>query len=132
MLSKALSIKRGCYACQSLDNIDMCIYTKLYQIIPCSSKVVSFLLTVDGRTHTWIIVQTCVLCNNNIYPFTSSLSIYEPRHAKTVFFFAYAKTKTQISFPVTAKLISVFVCVTHIVRYLYFLNPKFQGSNHLV
>ena len=34
--------------------------------------------------------------------------VYEPRREKTGFF-AYAKTKTQISFAVTAKLISAFV-----------------------
>ena len=42
--------------------------------------------------------------------------------------FAYAKTKTQISFAVTAKLISAFVFTTWIVEYLFFLNPKFQVS----
>ena len=41
--------------------------------------------------------------------------------------FAYAKTKTQISFAVTAKLISAFVFATRIVQSLYFLNPKFQA-----
>ena len=41
----------------------------------------------------------------------SDLSLYEPRREKTVFF-AYAKTKRQISFTVTAKLISVFVFAT--------------------
>ena len=46
--------------------------------------------------------------------------------------FAYAKTKTQISFAVTAKLISTFVFATRIVQSLYFLNPKFQASSHLL
>ena len=41
------------------------------------------------------------------------------------------KTKTQISFAVTAKLISAFVFATWIVQYLYFLNTKFQASSHL-
>ena len=36
--------------------------------------------------------------------------------------FAYVKTKTQISFAVTAKLISAFVFATRIVQSLYFLN----------
>ena len=45
--------------------------------------------------------------------------------------FAYAKTKTQISFVVTAKLISVFVFTTLKIQSLYFLNPKFQVSSHL-
>ena len=46
--------------------------------------------------------------------------------------FAYAKTKTQISFAVTAKLISAFVFATRIVQSLYFLNTKFQDSSHLL
>ena len=44
--------------------------------------------------------------------------------------FAYVKTKTQISFAVTAKLISAFVLATRILQFLYFLNPKFQASSH--
>ena len=32
----------------------------------------------------------------------------------------------------TAKLISVFVFATRIVQSLFFLNPKFQASSHLV
>ena len=44
---------------------------------------------------------------------------------------AYAKTKTQISFAVTAKLISAFVFTTWIVQSLYFLNTNFQASSHL-
>ena len=46
--------------------------------------------------------------------------------------FAYAKTKTQISFAVTAKQISAFVFATYIVESLYFLHPKFQASSPLL
>ena len=46
--------------------------------------------------------------------------------------FTYAKTKAQLSFAVTAKLISAFVFATWIVQSLYFLNPKFQASSHLL
>ena len=46
--------------------------------------------------------------------------------------FAYAKTKTQIRFAVTAKLISAFVFATRIVQTLYFLNPKFQDSRYFL
>ena len=46
--------------------------------------------------------------------------------------FAYAKTKRQISFAVTAKLISAFVFATRLVRFLFFLNPKFPVSSHLL
>ena len=38
----------------------------------------------------------------------------------------------QISFAVTAKLISTFVFATRIVQFLYFLNIKFQASSHLL
>ena len=44
----------------------------------------------------------------------------------------YAKTKAQISFAETAKLISAFVFAKRIVQSLYFLNPKFQVSSHLL
>ena len=50
--------------------------------------------------------------------------IFEPRHDKNPTFCIYAKPKAQISFAVTAKLISAFVFATRIVLLLYFLNPK--------
>ena len=46
--------------------------------------------------------------------------------------FAYAKTKTQISFAVTAKLISAFVFAIRIVQFLFYINTKFQASSHLL
>ena len=46
--------------------------------------------------------------------------------------FAYAKTKAQISFAVTAKLISAFVFATRIVYFFFFLYPKFQASSLLL
>ena len=46
--------------------------------------------------------------------------------------FACAKTKTQISCAVIVQLISAFVFTTRIVQSLYFLNPKFQASSHLL
>ena len=36
-----------------------------------------------------------------------------------------------ISFAITAKLISAFVFATWIVKFLYFLNPKFPATNYL-
>ena len=38
----------------------------------------------------------------------------------------------QISCAVTAQLISVFVFAMRIVQSLYYLNPKFQASSHLL
>ena len=46
--------------------------------------------------------------------------------------FAYAKTKTQISFAVTAKLISAFVFATRLVQSIYLLNSKFQASSSIL
>ena len=60
-----------------------------------------------------------------------SIPSQEPRREKTGFF-AYAKTKAQISFAVTAKLISAFVFATRIVYFLFFLYPKFQASSLLL
>ena len=56
----------------------------------------------------------------------------ETRHEKTNISDDYAKTKAQISFAVTAKLISVFVVATGIVDILFFLNPNFPASSHLL
>ena len=39
------------------------------------------------------------------------------------------ETKTQISFAVSAKLISAFVFATRIAQFLFYLNPKFQASS---
>ena len=46
--------------------------------------------------------------------------------------FAFAKTKAQISFAVKTKLTSAFVFGTRIVQFLFFLNPKFAASSHLL
>ena len=43
-------------------------------------------------------------------------------------FCLYKKTKVQISFAVTAKLISAFVFTTWTAQFFYFLNPKFPAS----
>ena len=55
--------------------------------------------------------------------------LFEPRYEKTGFLHM-RKTKTQISFAVTAKLINDFVFATRLLQPLYFLNPKFQASSH--
>ena len=57
-------------------------------------------------------------------------SIWAPTWENWIF--AYAKTKTQISFALTAKLISAFVFATWIVQSICFLYPKFQVSSHLL
>ena len=54
-------------------------------------------------------------------------NIHEPRHV-----ICNAKTKTQISFAVTANRISTFVFATRILQSLFYLNPKSQDSSHLL
>ena len=56
------------------------------------------------------------------------IKLFEPCHV----IFAYAKTKTQISFAMTAKLISTFVFSIRIVHFLFYLYLKFQASCHLL
>ena len=55
----------------------------------------------------------------------NELSFNEPRHEKTSILHR-RKQKAQISFAVTAKLISAFVFATRMVQFLYFLwqNPQ--------
>ena len=57
--------------------------------------------------------------------------LYEPRYEKTRFLHMQ-KTKMQISCAATAQLISAFVFTIRIVQSLYYLNPKFQASSHLM
>ena len=56
---------------------------------------------------------------------THQPGVYVPLRA--LFLVAYAKTKTQISFAVKAKLTSAFVFATRIVQSLFYLSP-----NHLL
>ena len=79
-----------------------------------------------SRMQNHIISRRGSLCNTLVI----RVFLFEPGREKSGFF-AYAKTKTQISFAVTAKLISVFVFATWMVQYLYFLNPKFQVSSYI-
>ena len=58
-------------------------------------------------------------------------SSFEPSH-ETTNNLHMPKTKTQISFAVTAKLFSAFVFATWIVQFFFFLNPKFQASSCLL
>ena len=81
---------------------------------------------------TFFLSESCRFNSYKIAVYCKKVVILnEPRREKTGFF-AYAKTKTQISFAVTAKLISALVFATQIVQSLYFLNMKFQVSSYLL
>ena len=64
-LSKPSSIKKGDFACQWLENVDMHMYAKYDQNIPCGSRVINIhQLTMDDRDRNIeVIVQTQGSCN---------------------------------------------------------------------
>ena len=74
--------------------------------------------------HVWVMMWT-----NKIWDASWENQHFAYAKTKTLISFAVAKTKTLISFAVTAKLISAFVFATWIVWTLFFLNPKFQASS---
>ena len=79
--------------------------------------------------------RSCLL--NNCLLFSDEILLFSGIHVKLYLTwenqqFAYAKTKAQISFAVTAKLISAFVFATRVVQSLYFLNTKFHASSCLL
>ena len=84
---------------------------------------------ISDQTFSKRIIVALQACNNRI----SSILLY---HMSLVMrkpaFCKHAKTKTQISFAVTAKLISALVFARQILQSLFFLNPKFQASSHLL
>ena len=55
---------------------------------------------------------------------------FEPPHEKTNNL--HMRKQTQISFAITAKLISAFVFTSRRVHFLFFLNPKFPASSLLL
>ena len=75
---------------------------------------------------------TCMSLFHYILLFTKKKNdAFEPPHGKTNNLHT-AKTKAQISFAVTAKLISAFVFATRIVQFLLYLTPKFPASSLLL
>ena len=108
--------------------------------VVCDNEIRWFLVDVQADMYHCFFANGLFRCFSNMlkheginsYSFVAKSSIIEPCYEKNVFFFAYAKTKTQISCAVTAQLISAFVFATRIVQFLYFLNPKFQVSSHLL
>ena len=65
----------------------------------------------------------------NCYKYLETVFLIEPRYEKTGFLHVRKQRRRSAS---TAKLISAFVFATRIVQSLFFLNPKFQASSHLL
>ena len=75
---------------------------------------VALLLNIDSIDHIPVIGKlTLAIVEKQLY-------IIEPPHEKTNALHM-RKTKTQISFAVTAKLIGAFVFTTRIVQFLFYL-----------
>ena len=109
--------------------IKMCIilFHSTAKCLPTSSPKLTYSLSNLLLTHSQ--KEVCVYGFIEIIQFAINPP-YEPRYEKRLF--ANAKTKTQISCAVSAQLISAFVFATQILQSLYFLNPKFQASSHIL
>ena len=142
-----ITIYGNCQIVMPITVYDRCVFDE-----PCICQFAMLWLLIASIEHShrffllkWVLIapiehsplgkndKNVIYLSSNTYLICSSANQLpmEPRHEKTVFF-AYAKTKTQISFAVTAKLISAFVFATQIVQSLYFLNTKFHASSHLL
>ena len=60
---------------------------------------------------------------------SASVTEYEWHHEETVMHMRKQRRRSAL---VTTKLISTFVFATWIIRFLYFLDPEFQTSSHLL
>ena len=77
-----------------------------------------------------VYMSECLL-NPKLVPFKSTYMSLVVR--KPAFCICENKDADQLrGFAVTAKLISAFVFATRLVQSLYYLNPKFQASSHLL
>ena len=92
-----------------------CICNK--QIIFMAVKIYNFKMKI--RDIFLVLLNIVVTHLNRIND-----STYEPHHEKITFFICKNKDADQ--------LISAFVFATYIVQSLFFLNPKFQTSSHLL
>ena len=70
--------------------------------------------------------------SRTLHPTTETDTEYMSRVMRKPTFCICEKTKTHISFAVTAKLISAFVFAKQIVQSLNFLDTKFQASSYLL
>ena len=90
-------------------------------------------IQIDKSIYRLINLRTM---NTENYISSTKYCLYElitnELHHEKAGFLCMRKAEVQISCPLTAQLISTFVFTTLVVQSLYFLNPKFQASNHLL
>ena len=137
--------------CQNMTQISFAVTPKLISAFVFATRIVQFLYFLNPEFQAssnllWLYSVQPVLCGTRSKTLktgflTTRLNYHLPHfkgwnvigfNSQFFFSYAYAKTKTQISFTVTAKLISAFVFATRIVQPLYFLITKFQASSHLL
>ena len=95
-------------------------------------KVVNNFISLMFYIFTYSLLFVCLFQNFSGVEIRINSSLpFEPPREKTNNMHMRKQLKTQISFAVTAKLISAFVFAIRIVHFLFFLNPKFQASSLL-
>ena len=129
----------------SWENLPLHVYAKTKAQISCAELISVFVFAIKivqpiyfmnpkfqaSNYPLWLYIPVCV--GPAWKPMTGFLAtqlIWAASWENRLF--TYAKTKTQISFAVTAKLISASVFTRRIVQFLYYINTKFQASSHLL
>ena len=86
---------------------------------------------LEGRGIVWVFFL--LFFHHNILPFVGAFHVFTIICYMSLVMrkpdFCLCKNKVQISFPLTAKLISAFVFTIRTVQSLFFLKPKFPASS---
>ena len=102
-----------------------CIYAALCEDTCIDTAMIFASLRIQLRIYALMLLHLRINALI-LFEYINWASLWENR------LFAYAKAKTQISCAVTAQQISAFVFAIRIVQSLFYLNPKFQASSHLL
>ena len=112
-------------------------YHTPFYVLVCNSW--SFTFTMNSKCHVWVIIYP-----NHTIPWQPIF--FSTNNCQMIFFschrttsrimrkptFSICENKGADSLAVTVKLINAFVFPTQIVQFVYFLNPKFPVSSHLL
>ena len=110
-------------------DLRLCFHICRLLVFSCEGSIY---ISVNSYGHVWMQLSFHSISHITLFQERHQASRkYEPQRDKNRIF-PYAKTKVQISFTVTAKLISAFVITTRRVQFFFFLNPKLQASSPLL
>ena len=115
---------RTYYACISLFKIRTVGTCRSYPIFVCLSVCLFVYLSVCSFFCLFVCLFLC-LGGTETTQYNMSRRMGKPT-------ICIGENKAQISFAVTAKLISVFVFTLRILQSFYFLNPKFEAPSLLL